>query len=62
MIYDIAGLRVLIKNRYSFTDRFCSGYLASGDDYDLIAEVTREEFEEEKKSSEGFSDGYVENI
>lgn len=64
MIYDIAGLRILIKNKCKFTDAFCKGYL-SKDQFspvDLTATVTEEEFREEKKLSEAFSDGYIENI
>lgn len=64
MIYELAGLRVNIKNRCRYTSEFCKEYL-SADQLSPAAfevEVTGEEFAEEKKQSEGFSDGYIENI
>lgn len=64
MIYDIAGLRVQLKNAYEYTTKFCREYL-SDDQLSppaLTASVTREEFEAEKELSAGFSDGYIENI
>ena len=64
MVYELAGLRVLIKNQYAYTDKFCFKYLSDDQDspVDITAEVTKEEFEEEKKLSPNFSDGYIENI
>lgn len=64
MIYDIAGLRVQIKNRCSYTERFCQEYLSEDQEapFAFSVAVTNEEFYEEKKLSENFSDGYIENI
>ena len=64
MIYDIAGLRVLIKNRCHFTTEFCKAYLSSDQEspFDIETVVTNEEFYKEKELSVGFSDGYIENI
>ncbi len=64
MIYDIAGLRVFIDNKYPYTNKFCEKYLSDDQDgaFDLLAKVTEEEFLEEKASSPNFSDGYIENI
>lgn len=64
MIYNIAGLRIKIENQYSFTDNFCKAYLSEDQSSpaDIIAAVSEEEFAEEKEKSEGFSDGYIENI
>ncbi|MBQ8884989.1 MAG: hypothetical protein IJY62_01250 [Clostridia bacterium] len=64
MIYDIADLRVLIKNRCAYTDRFCEKYLSADQSspWDIVAEVSREAFHEEKAASPGYSDGYIENI
>lgn len=64
MIYDIAGLRILIENRCPFTDRFCKDYLSSDQNsaYDISAKVTNEEFYAEKALGDQFSDGYIENI
>ncbi len=64
MIYDIAGLRIEIKNRCRYTENFCERYLSEDQDspYDLTAIVTSEEFYAEKGLSPNFSDGYVENI
>jgi hypothetical protein len=64
MIYEIAGLRIQINNKHTFTDKFCKNYL-SEDQFspvDLTARVSEEEFLEEKQLSPNFSDGYIENI
>ncbi len=64
MIYEIAGLRVQINNKYPFTTRFCQAYLSEDQETaaDLQANVTEEEFNAERAASEAFSDGYIENI
>lgn len=64
MIYDIAGLRIDIQNQYDFTTKFCQAFLSEDQTspVDLTAKVTQEEFDAEKSQSEGFSDGYIENI
>lgn len=64
MIYDIAELRIDIRNEYPYTDRFCAKYLSKdqASPADIIATVTKEAIEEEKQHSPGFSDGYIENI
>lgn len=64
MIYDIAGLRILIENRCKFTENFCRSYLSEDQTSpaDISAKVTNEEFYAEKVQSENFSDGYIENI
>ena len=64
MIYDIADLRIKINNKLPFTDKFCKDYLSSDQqgDVDLEIEVTKEEFLEERGKSQGFSDGYIENL
>ena len=64
MIYDIAGFRVQLNNKYPFTEKFCQKYLAE-DQFspaDIVASVSDEEFSEEKRLSPNFSDGYIENI
>ncbi len=64
MIYEIADLRIDIKNRLQYTDRFCKEYLSDDQTSvaDLLVEVSDEAFYEEKKQSPDFSDGYIENI
>lgn len=65
VIYEIADLRVWIKNRCRYTTEFCKDYLSSDQESpaDLEAEVTNEEFYAEKAvSEEGYPDGYIENI
>ncbi len=64
MIYDIAGLRVRLENKFPYTERFCKEYLSENQDLpaDIVARVTEEEFAEEKLQSPAFSDGYIENI
>ena len=64
MIYEIAGLRVRIVNKYDFTTKFCREYLSKDQDSptDIIATVTDEEFMAERTVSPDFSDGYIENI
>lgn len=64
MIYDIADLRIEIRNRYPFTTDFCKQYLSCNQQTkaDIVAEISAEDFEEERSVSVGFSDGYIENI
>lgn len=64
MVYDIAGLRVFLKNSGRYTDRYCKAYLSvdQTSPVDVTATVTEEEFLEEKKVSSQFPDDYVENI
>ena len=64
MIYEIAGLRVKIENRYDFTTKYCQEYLSEDQTstVDITASVTDEEFAAEKALSDEFSDGYIENI
>ena len=64
MIYDIAGLRISIKNRCRYTEVFCEKYLSAdqASPFDLEVSVTSEEFYAEKKLSGAYSDGYIENI
>ena len=64
MIYEIAGLRISIKNRCRYTEVFCEKYLSADQlaPFDIEVSVTNEEFAEEKRLSSGYSDGYIENI
>ncbi len=64
MIYEIAGLRIAIKNAYPFTDKFCAEYLSPDQDApaDITACVTEDELAAEREVSPGFSEGYIENI
>lgn len=64
MIYDIAGLRIDIQNKYEYTDDFCAEYLSADQvsPVDLCACVTEEEFLREKTQSPDFPNGYIENI
>ena len=64
MIYDIAGFRVQLNNKYPFTNKFCQKYLAEDQNSppDIVASVSDEEFAAEKEQSSNFSDGYIENI
>ena len=65
MIYEIAGLRIRIENKYEYTTKFCREYLSEDQTSpaDILAMVTQEEFDNEKNASQqGFSDGYIENI
>ena len=64
MIYEIAGLRVFIDNKGQYTNRHCKAYLSEDQTspVDVTATVTKEEFEEEKRLSPQFPDGYIENI
>ena len=64
MIYNIAGLRILINNKHAYTTKFCQAYLSEDQTtpYDIVANVTGEELEAEKADSPNFPDGYIENI
>ena len=64
MIYEIAGLRISIKNRCKYTEIFCKKYLSADQTapFDVEVSITKEEFYAEKQLSGGYSDGYIENI
>ena len=64
MLYDIAGLKIQINNRLSYTNGFCEKYLSADQSAvpDITVAVTDEEFYKEKKGSENFADGYIENL
>lgn len=64
MIYDLAGLRINLNNRYPFTEKFCGGYLSEDQrsSWDFSVEVSQAEFFKEREASFCYSDGYVENI
>ena len=64
MIYDIAGLRIKIENKYEYTTQFCKAYLSLDQisQIDLRVFVTEEEFLAEKRLSPNFPDGYIENV
>ncbi len=64
MIYDIANLRIAIHNKYPFTTKFCEKYLSADQTSpaDFEVAVSEEALAEERKVSQGFSDGYIENI
>lgn len=64
MVYEIAGLRILIENRCNYTTSFCKAYLSADQNspVDLSVKVSNEQFYEEKKVSLQYSDGYIENI
>ncbi len=64
MIYDIAELRIDIRNKLKYTDKFCEKYLSPDQtsQTDMVIEVTDEEFKAEKGNSSEFSDGYIENL
>lgn len=64
MLYDIADLKIEIKNRLKYTDKFCEGYLAKDQTLkpDISVAVTDDDFKKEKAESQGFSDGYIENL
>lgn len=64
MIYDIAGLRISIRNRLGYTTRFCENYLSADQTspFHIEVAVTDEEFYAEKAASENYPDGYIENI
>lgn len=63
-IYEIAGLRIKLNNRFRYTEKLCEKYLSKDQvtDFDLFVTVTDEEIVAEKKLNEGFSDGYVESV
>ena len=64
MIYEIAGLRVLLKNQFPFTDKFCRAYLAEDQTspVEVTAQASMQDMAQERALSPQFSDGYIENI
>jgi hypothetical protein len=51
MIYEIAGLRIQLQNKYEYTDGFCAEYLSADQTspVHLSACVSKEEFLQEKE-------------
>ena len=64
MIYEIADLRIDIRNRLKYTENFCEKYRSEDQETeaDFFVAVSNESFYAEKEVSPGFSDGYIENI
>ena len=64
MIYEIAGLRVLLQHKHPYTEKFCARYLSSDQETaaDVVASATEEDIAEERAQSPNFSEGYIENI
>ena len=64
MIYEIAGLRVLLQHKHPYTEKFCARYLSSDqeNEVDIVASATEEDIAEERAQSPNFSEGYIENI
>ncbi len=64
MIYEIANLRIFIDNKFDFTTKFCQAYLSEDQlsPVRLTARATEEDIQKEREASQGFSDGYLENI
>ena len=64
MIYEIADLRIELKNEYNYTTRFCEKYLSLDQEssVDVYAVATKEDIEAERLQSDGYSNGYLENI
>ncbi len=64
MIYEIAGLRIQINNKYDYTTKLCRGYVSpdQASPVHIVAEATKEEREKERLSSPSYPIGYVENI
>lgn len=64
MIYELAGLRVLIEHEHEYTTRFCADYLSPNQTSPcaILAKVSKEELQEERLASPNFSEGYIENI
>ncbi|MDD3173824.1 MAG: hypothetical protein PHF63_09215 [Herbinix sp.] len=47
----IAGLNIVIKNKYKYSEVLCKDYISKTDDIDFIVSATEEEIMEEKKLS-----------
>lgn len=62
MIICLAGIKIEIKNRYSFLPSLCRDYLCEGE-ADFSVEVSDADLEKEREMSEKkFSDGYLESV
>ncbi|MBE7085467.1 MAG: hypothetical protein E7368_05385 [Clostridiales bacterium] len=64
MVYEIAGLRVFLKNEYEFTTRLCRAYLSKDQcsPVDISVSASEEDIAEEKALTPNNSDGYIENV
>lgn len=62
MVCEIAGLKVLFKNKYPYNSALCAAYKSDGD-AKLRLEVSEEEIaEERKRSAYDMNDGYLESV
>lgn len=64
MIYEIAGLRVLLKNKYEYTNRLCRDYISADQSspVDITVSASEEDIKEEQAFSPNNSIGYIENV
>ena len=64
MIYEIAGLRVLLKNKYEYTNRLCRDYISADQSspVDITVSASEEDIKEEQAFSQNNSIGYIENV
>ena len=62
MIISLANIKIEINNLFDFLLKLCKDYLCEGEP-DFFVEVTDEEIEKERNSSElQYSDGYLESV
>ena len=61
IVIRLAGVRVGLKNRFSFVEKQCRDFLCEGEETDFSVSVTPEEIREEQTFGQ-FSDGYCESI
>ncbi len=66
-IYEFAGMRVKINNKYKSFERLAAEYLADGENFDFEVTVSDEDIKKERsvaepEVAENFSDGYIEEI
>ncbi len=63
MKINLAGLNVLINNKFTFLEKQCKDYLCDFTKADIEISVTDQDIEKEREASkEAFSDGYYESV
>ncbi len=62
-IIEIAKIKIKIDNKYKYLEKLCEEYIIDSSSYDLLISVSLDEIEDEKsKTTEKYSDGYLESI
>lgn len=60
-VIELAGVRICVRNRYSYVERQCAAFTVPGEDFDFSVEATEEAVLEEQSTGD-FPAAYCESI